>query len=213
MTAMSQTTNAEMRGPLLGPGIGSVDRENMELTRVTPAIVAQPGDPLASRAKIHVVRTGWMMHLIGAALFAALLIPTALIAYVMLDSWKNNPANRSWLILGLGFYIGAALKGIYEALVRVYHRLWFLRVEIRRVMSATLFDAVSNILAEEAELNGETCSWDTEASQEHDDVTGEYSVKLGFWGSCARSLRVCLGACPGPSPGPSPAPAGARRNQ
>ena len=190
MTAMPQTTRAEMRGPLLGAGIGAVAGDDMELTRVTPVTVAQPADPLTSRAKIHVVRTGWMMHLIGAALFAALLIPTALIAYVMLDSWKNNPANRSWLILGLGFYIGAALKGIYEALVRVYHRLWFLRVEIRRVMSATLFDAVSNILAEEAELDGETCSWDTEASQEHDDVTGEYSVKLRFWGSCARNLRV-----------------------
>ena len=155
-------------------------------------VVPEPADPLASLAKIHVVRTGWTMHLIGAALFAALLIPTALIAYVMLDSWKNNPANRSWLILGLGFYIGTALKGIYEALVRVYDRLWFLRVEIRRVMSATLFEAVSNILAEEAELDGETCSWDTEASQEHDDVTGEYSVTLRFWGSCARSLRVCI---------------------
>ena len=86
MTTMPQTAgnfflgNAEMRGPLLDAGTGAGASATVELMHATPVMVPEPADPLASLAKIHVVRTGWTMHLIGAALFAALLIPTTVIA-------------------------------------------------------------------------------------------------------------------------------------
>ena len=103
---------------------------------------------------------------------------------------RTTPSNRSWLILGLGFYIGAALKVIYEALVRVFDRLWFLRVEIRRVNCASLFEAVSHVLALDAELSDEVCSRDSEAFQEHDPVTGQFSVRFSFWSTRPRTMRI-----------------------
>jgi len=52
-----------------------------------------------------------------------------------------------------------------------------------------LFEAVGSALATQAERLGETCSWDQEAVQEHDKLTGDFSVKLRFWSSRPHSLH------------------------
>ena len=147
---------------------------------------------LANLPTIRVKHLECIDHIKGVGLLIALFCPIALVVYVVYDSWQTNPANRSWLILGLGFYIGAAVKAIYEALIRIVDRICFLRVEIRRMISSTMFEAISNALAEAAELSGGTCSRDTEALQEHDAITGQYSVRLGFWSTRPRTICVCV---------------------
>ena len=59
-------------------------------------------------------------------------------------------------------------------------------------MPSTLFEAVTDALAREAEQQGLTCSWDHEVVQESDSLTGELRVKLRFWGSQERVMKVCL---------------------
>ena len=163
---------------------------NVKLIQAASGTTLRESDVLPNQATVHVVHTWRAEYLQGMGLSVALLCPIALVVYVIIDSWWNHPSNRSWLILGLGFYIGAALKVIYEALVRVFDRLWFLRVEIRRVNCPSLFEAVSHVLALDAELSDEACSRDCEAFQQHDPVTGQFSVLLSFWGTRARTRRI-----------------------
>ena len=181
----------QLRGPLLPSGFQPA---SVELASVA---AAEESSALASEAAVRVVRVGCKDYINGVGLVAALFCPIALITYVVIDSWQNNPSNRSWLILGLGFYIGAALKVIYEAMVRVFDRLLFLRVEIRRVTASTLFQAVSSVLETEAELSCATCSRDNEALQEHDPVTGELKIHFNFWSTrpCDLRVRVSPSSC------------------
>ena len=170
-----------LQGPLLHPFRDASDVE----------LATRPLDEGNALARVRVTDMRLREKLTGIGLVAAFIGPSVLIVYVVLDAWQKSPQNRSWLILGLGFYIGTALKVIYEALLRAHNRL-YLRIEIARMKTATLFDAVSEALAKESELSGATCSWDVEARQEHDEVTGELSVRFRFWGSRPRSLNICV---------------------
>lgn len=174
-----------LRWPLLSSAPEA--RNDVELA---PSVVLAVEE--GALAKVEVLRGWWTECAIGLGLFFALLWPTVLIIYVVVDSWQNSPSQRSWLILGLGFYIVTALQVIYAAFVQVWERLSYLRVEIRRTLAATLFDAVSNALAVQAEQSADTCSRDTEAQQEHDAISGELSVRLRFWSSRPRVLRVTI---------------------
>ena len=180
---------AGLRGPLL---THAAQVAGVELIPAASDTAVGESNVLANQAMVHIVHTWRTDYLNGIGLLVALLCPIALVVYVIIDSWQNSPSNRSWLVLGLGFYIGAALKVIYEALVRVFDRLWFLRVEIRRIMSHSLFEAVSHVLALDAELSDEACSRDSEALQEHDPLTGQFAVRLSFWSTRPRTLRICV---------------------
>ena len=174
-------SSTDMRSPLLTTAQATDDE-----------VVTLGKFALANLAAVRVEQQECTDYIRGLALLIALFCPIALVVYVVYDSWQTNPSNRSWLVLGLGFYIGAAVKAIYEALLRIVDRICFLRVEIRRMSSTTMFEAISNALAEAAELDGRTCSRDIEALQEHDAVTGQYSVRLGFWSRRSRTFRVCV---------------------
>ena len=112
---------------------------------------------------VKIVNTRWTEKLVSIGLALVFIVPSFLVICVVSDSWINNPSNRYWIIIGLGFYIGSALKAVYGSLLRTCERLLFLRVEIRRSTARILFDAVSSSLATEADLRGNTCSWDVEA--------------------------------------------------
>ena len=93
----------------------------------------------------------------------------------------------------LAIFIGQVVQAIYMAFSHLRDRLFFIRIQIRRFGSSVLFDAVSDVIAAAAEGSGETCSWDTEAVQEHDDISGQYVVRLRFWSNTRpRSLRICV---------------------
>ena len=176
----------EMRGPLLNAA---------DCVAPEPGALESVGEytsSLNNLVRVRVEHIGWFEYIRVVGLLVALVCPITLVVYVIYDSWQNNPSNRSWLILGLGFYIGAALKAIYETVIRLIDRLCFLRVEIRRLSSSILFEAITSALEKEAELSGGTCSRDTEAFQEHDPITGQFSVRLNFWSTRPRSLRVCV---------------------
>ena len=176
------------RSPLLDP---EDSRNSIELP-LTDAFASR-GLPTA---KIEVQRSKWALHARATALFAILSVPSLLIVSVVISAWRTSPGQHSWLILGLGFYIFSALQTVYIAFRKVCDSIWFswfLNVEIQRLRTPTLFEAVSNALATEAEKSGKTCSTDVEAVQEHDAITGDFEVKLKFWGNSPRSMKIRIG--------------------
>ena len=159
-------------------------RTDVELTPVNVDVSE------SAPAEVEVLRGRCATWSFALLLFFALAVPTGFITSVVADMWISNPSQRSWLLLGLGFYIVAALQFVYAAFTRACDNMWMLRTAIRRISTPTLFDAVTAALAVEAEKCGTTCSWDTEAMQEHDSITGHLSVKLGFWSTRSRDLRL-----------------------
>ena len=174
-----------LRGPLLHAGRGGVEL-------VASDIASPPPSEVESVPKVEVMAMRWTTRFVITGLVLALLFPSAIVLHVVAKSWQENPDGRYWLILGLGFYIGAALKAVYEALVREFCQFYFLRIEIKRSTASQLFEAVSAALEAQAELSGETCSWDVEVVQEHDAVTGAYSVQYRFLGTRPRNLRISV---------------------
>ena len=55
-----------------------------------------------------------------------------------------------------------------------------------------MLEAVTHALDEEAEKQGLTCSREHEVLQENDPLTGDFNVRLRFWGSTPRSLRISV---------------------
>ena len=139
-----------------------------------------------------VVVPKWQDKVTFVGLLISLLIPTAVIFYVVLDTWIGNPSQRGWLMLGSGFYVGSAMKLVWSRFAEVYERMLYLRVEIHRLTSPTMFEALTNAIEKEAEKIGLSCSRDHEARQEHERVTGNFSVKLRFWSSSERNLTLLV---------------------
>ena len=173
-----------LRAPLTSSADEGVD--DVELAAVSTE--------LANRAKpnVEVIDQTCKERLLAILLMVALVVPGIAVATVVTDEWVSSPSQRGWLILGFGFYILTALKAACETFLCVYSRIFYLRVELRRMVCPTLFEAVSNSIAEEAEKAGRTCTLDHEAVQEHDQVTGDFAVKMRFWSSEARTVQTTL---------------------
>jgi len=146
----------------------------------------------AGQARVTITRSRFQERLVAAALLMALSVPSVTIFWVVAAEWQSAPSQRGWLILGFGYYIVAALRALWEFFVQVCERTLYLRVEVRRFVSPTLFEAVTDSIARESERLGLTCSWDQEATLEHNRITEDMQVKLRFWSSRPRSLRVCI---------------------
>ena len=125
---------------------------------------AEPSDSSPAKPIAEIVEETQQERLRAILLAIALVVPGIAFAVAIIDQWASSPSQRGWLILGFGFYILAALKALWESILRLYDRIFYLRVELRRIVCPTLFEAVSNSIAEEAEKGGRTCSWDQEAS-------------------------------------------------
>jgi len=150
-------------------------------------------EAIQSPASIQVVRHWWKEAAIGIGLALALVVPSLGIIAVVVGEWYTSASQRGWLILGFGFYIVSALRFLWMQFYDLCERMCFLRVELRRMSNKTLFEAVSGVVADEAEKSGSTCSWDQEAIQEHDKLTGNISVKLRFWSSRHHTVNLHLG--------------------
>ena len=66
---------------------------------------------------VRIVNTRWSETLASIGLVLVLVVPSFVLICVVSDAWINNPSNRYWLIIGLGFYIGSALKAVYGSLL------------------------------------------------------------------------------------------------
>ena len=174
------------RAPLISSAEGVPDDVEMAPTS------AEPSDSSRAKPSAEIVEETQKERLLAILLAIALVVPGIAFAVAIIDQWASSPSQRGWLILGFGFYILAALKALWESILRLYDRIFYLRVELRRIVCPTLFEAVSNSIAEEAEKAGRTCSWDQEAVQEHDQLTGDFAVKMRFWSSQPRTIRMRL---------------------
>ena len=121
--------------------------------------------------EIDVVAEPCKERLLLFLLAMALIVPAATVVTVVAGEWVSSPSQRGWLILGFGFYIMAALRSLWSCFIQVYERVFHLKVELRRLVCPTLFGAVTNSISARVEECGETCSWDQEAVQEHDQLT------------------------------------------
>jgi len=140
--------------------------------------------------RVTITRSRLHERLVAAALLMALAVPGVTIFWYVVAEWQSSPSQRGWLVLGLMYYILAALRVLWESFVQVCERALYLRLEVRRFVSPTLFEAVTARIAEASERLGLTCSWDQEAIMEHNRNTEDMEVKLRFWSSRPRSLQV-----------------------
>ena len=69
-----------------------------------------------------------------------------------------------------------------------------LKVELRRLVCPTLFDAVTDGIAQKAEEQGQTCSRAQETVQAHDALTGDFRIQFRFWSSRPRTVHLQLAA-------------------
>ena len=164
--------------------------EDVQLAPVPESLRRSTSAP--ENVHVEVVRRRWRGHVVAVTLFLTLAAPTIFISAVLRGEWQSRPANRGWLLLGFGFYISAASRAVWARFVRACETMMYLPVELRKFISPTLFEAVTDALAREAERQGLTCSWDQEAVQESNSLTGELLVKLRFWSSQERTMKVCL---------------------
>ena len=130
---------------------------------------------------VKVVEGRCFDYVISALLLVAIAVPSITVVVVVATEWQAAPSQRGWLILGFGFYIVASLRYLGSLLVKSCEQILYLRVEVRRFAAHTLFDAITDAVALEAEKMGGTCSFDQEAVQEHDRLTGKMAVKFRFW--------------------------------
>jgi len=166
--------------------------DQQELTRFSN-LDRQTGPNLqmhAAQARVTITRPWFQQRWILPALLVALAVPSVAILWAVACEWQSAPSQRSWLILGSGFYIVAALRALWMWFVQACEQTLYLRVELRRYCSPKLFEAVTDSIAKESERLGSPCGWDQEAVQEHHGVTGETQVKLRFWSSRARTLQI-----------------------
>ena len=146
------------------------------------------------RSEIDIIAQPCKERLLGILLAMALIVPAVTVVTVVAGEWVSSPSQRGWLILGFGFYIMTALRSLWGYFIQVYEGMFHLKVELRRLVCPTLFDAVTDSIAQKAEEQGQTCSWDQEAVQEHDPLTGDFQVKWRFWSSAPRTMRIELAA-------------------
>jgi len=169
---------------------------NVESSRSVELPELHNDEPKESSASttIDVVSSQCKDRALFVGLLLAMVVPSFTILAVLSSTWIDSPSQRGWLIIGFGFYIVSALQGLWTIFVRVYDQMFYLRVEVHRLASSTLFDAITNAVETKSEQCGRTCSWDQEARQEHDKLTGNFTTKLRFWSSAARTFVIHLHA-------------------
>ena len=178
----------DLREPLTsGSGSGGAGCD-VELARVNEELSR------GLRLEIGIIAQPCKERLLGILLAMALIVPAVTVVTVVAGEWVSSPSQRGWLILGFGFYIMTALRSLWGYFIQVYEGMFHLKVELRRLVCPTLFDAVTDSIAQKAEEQGQTCSWDQEAVQEHDPLTSDFQVKWRFWSSAPRTMRIELAA-------------------
>lgn len=140
--------------------------------------------------RVNVVESRCRDYMISVLLLVAFVFPSIMVVVVISTQWQSNPSQRGWLILGFGFYIVAGLRHCWSLLMKLGEQILYLRVEVRHIAASTLFEAITEAVASEADQTGRTCSFDLEAVQEHDTLTGMISVKFRFWSSQARTIHI-----------------------
>ena len=132
---MPSTMPRDIRQPL---NAGSSQSVELQANNETPTAEQ------ASTA-IHVISSQWKDRAFFVGLLLAMVIPSLTVFTVIASEWISSPSQRGWLILGFGFYIVTALKALWEVFVRVYEQMLYLRVEVQRLSSPTLFEALINL--------------------------------------------------------------------
>ena len=146
------------------------------------------------RSQIHIIAQPCKERLLGLLLAIALIVPTATVVTVVAAEWVSSPSQRGWLILGFGFYIMTAMRSLWGYFIQAYEGMFHLKVELRRLVCPTLFDAVTDGIAQKAEEQGQTCSRAQETVQAHDALTGDFQVQFRFWSSRPRTVHLQLAA-------------------
>lgn len=151
------------------------------------------GTSCSGAPQVKVVEGRCVDYVISVLLLVAIAVPSITVIVVVATEWQTSPSQRGWLILGFGFYIVAGLRYLGSRLMELCAQILYLRVEVRRFAAPTLFEAITDAVAAEAEKMGVTCSFDQEAVQEHDKLTGRIAVKFRFWSSQTRKVEIAIG--------------------
>ena len=99
---------------------------------------------------IRIISEPCKERFLGFFLALALLVPCILVVSVVANEWISSPSQRGWLILGFGFYIMTAMRFLWSYFMEVYEGMFYLKVEVRRLVCPTLFDAVTHAIAKKS---------------------------------------------------------------
>ena len=105
------------------------------------------------RSQIHIIAQPCKERLLGLLLAVALIVPTVTVVTVVAAEWVSSPSQRGWLILGFGFYIMTAMRSLWGYFIQVYEGVFYLEVELRRLVCPALFDAVTEGVAKQRNSN------------------------------------------------------------
>jgi hypothetical protein len=103
---------------------------------------------------VIVLKSQWKDHVLFVVILMALVIPLGTVIMMGYSEWTSSQNERRWLILGSGWYFVSILKWLWEIFMRLYEQMMYLRVEVQRLNSSSLFSAITNDIEKKSEVAG-----------------------------------------------------------
>mgnify|MGYP006292305297 CR=1 FL=1 len=110
---------------------------------------------------------------------------------VVISQWKEQTSYRMWLLLGLMSYFSVLMYKGWDMLLQFGAETLLMQITIKSTRAGTLYSAVCEYVASIAATTcGASVSRDMEAGLEYDAMFGRSTVKLGYWGQRAKTVRL-----------------------
>ena len=166
------------------------------LLREDDSSVLAAAPPLAPplSAKFSVERTS-IVETAGVVAFIATTAALGvwLVAFVhsMMASQENS-YTQLWLLFALMAPMTYVYNIAFRRAVLLYEKIFFVRVELDSMKGKTLYNAVALAIEEVAEGRNDTASADMLGTTEFDRKMGRTLVKLSYWNSRPKTVRLQL---------------------
>ena len=128
----------DLAAPLNAEIASGVRERDVELA------VANAESSESDTSPIRIISEPCKERFLGFFLAIDLRVPCILVVSVVAKEWISSPSQRGWLILGFAFYIMTAMRYLWRYIIQVYEGMYYLKVELRRLVCPTLFDAVTH---------------------------------------------------------------------
>ncbi len=140
----------------------------------------EPADSAVQRS-VKVKATGRVELALAAAAATGVLVPCALLLYLITREWQQETSYRAWLLLPCVAPLSYVLRMAAHRVWREWERWGSIRVLIDTTQSSTLFNAVRHEIEDVAEARNDTSASEMEGSTAHDKKSGLSQVHLQAW--------------------------------
>ncbi len=133
----------------------------------------------------------WASALTALQAAICVLVVCALV-YVFWQQWQQMGDYRAWVLLGFMAPISMGFKSVWAQSALLYEQGRFVQCEVDSMRAPVLFHAIADCVEVFAEASKETCSRDVEACTQYNKATGYTHIRMRFWGSRAKTVRLRL---------------------